>query len=352
MTSVRDINGLMSAQGAEWYAHNYEAMCRLTDAINSWIGTWQSKYGKYNELILTQNMTDVCNVLANKLISVGNTDDKIELCEEIRILQGNMMDLMIEREREECEIIVENILNEVSYLKENFENRRKEVDENINKFGKIYLIFEKMKSSMNFQEVQGYEEKEKEKEREFQEVVSKGKELLNVNNGIGMVILSNYDGDIKRKGNSAVMIINVACSDLLLEQCLDVLKTNSHVCGVYALEIIDLILKSSYDSKGIVDRLVESGGIDILMSVLKQHMNNLQFAETGKDLGKCKCRFIKDDVNCDSDTDWDDYDGGHKFLAIDDGGYMIRYYTVKYVVSILKGEEVNDMFCFVLMFCF
>ena len=68
-----------------------------------------------------------------------------------------------------CEIIVEKILDDFSCLKENFETRRVEVEENINKLCKIELIAKKIESSMNFQMVQGYEKKkkkEKEKERE------------------------------------------------------------------------------------------------------------------------------------------------------------------------------------------
>ena len=247
MIRVRDINGLMSSKAAEWYVHNYGAMCRLTDVIKLWIGKWQLKlngnticyerileeYKKQNELILTQNMTDVCKVLAKKIISVGNIDDKIKLCEEIGINQGNMIDLMIEREREKCETIVENILNEVSYLKENFENRRKEVDENINKFGEIHLIFEKMKSSMNFQEVQRYEEKEKEKEREYQDLISKGKEKLKcVAEGSEVEIGKNHglsDGQVLIIGNG-----RFRCSEVLLKPLLNGKELQGGMkCNVY-----------------------------------------------------------------------------------------------------------------------
>ena len=171
---------LMSGEGAEWYVHNYGALCRLTDAVSSWIGKWQSKlngntvlyerildeYVKQNELILIQNITDVCDVISNKLISVGNIHNEIELEKDIGLIQGTVKDLMVEREREECEIIVEKMLDEFSYLKENFENRKIEVEENINKLDQIELIAEKTESSMNFQVVQGYGKKKEREEKD------------------------------------------------------------------------------------------------------------------------------------------------------------------------------------------
>ena len=83
-----------------------------------------------------------------------------------------MKDLMIEREKEQCEIIVGNVLDDLSYLKENYENRRIEVEENMNKFGKINRIAERIESSMNFEVVKGYEQK-KEKEKERQKLLVK-----------------------------------------------------------------------------------------------------------------------------------------------------------------------------------
>ena len=113
---------------------------------------------------------DECIAISRKLKLIGNTEDIIELNENIELHQGNvveMKDLMTEGEREECEIIVKKILDDFKCLKENFENRRIEVEENIIKLDKIELIVEKIESSMNFQMVQGYgKKKEKEKERE------------------------------------------------------------------------------------------------------------------------------------------------------------------------------------------
>ena len=72
---------------------------------------------------------------------------------------------MIKRERDECEIVVKKILDEFSYLKKNFENRKIEVEENINKYGKINLIVEKIQSSMNFDVVQGCENRRRKRKR-------------------------------------------------------------------------------------------------------------------------------------------------------------------------------------------
>ena len=181
MTIIKNIDGkikckrkldlrLMSAAGAEWFVFRYDALGKLLDAVWSWTDKWQSKfdkrlldeYGKQNELISIQHITDECDAILDKIVLVGNIDDKIKLGDDMEVKQANMKDLMIEREREECERMVEKMLDEFSYLKGNFENRKIEVEENINKLGKIELIVEKIESSMNFQVVQGYEKKGKE----------------------------------------------------------------------------------------------------------------------------------------------------------------------------------------------
>ena len=116
-----------------------------------------------NKTISMQYIGAQCNATLNKFILAGNTGDEIKLGNEMELQHVNvveMKDIMIEREREECEIIVEKtFLDDFRCLKEKFENRRIEVQ----------LIAEKIESSMNFQVVQGYgkkKEKEKEKERE------------------------------------------------------------------------------------------------------------------------------------------------------------------------------------------
>ena len=190
---------MMTVEGADWYVKRYESLGRLMNAVNPWIEKWQFKlklkindnivsYGKcLDELIPIQRIKDECNVISDKIKLGRNTEDKSTLGEDIELKQVNvvkMKDLMIEKERKECEIIMEKILDELSHLKENFENRRIEMEKNINTFDEINLIVEQLKSSMNFETVQGYGKKngkqeEREREREFQVIVSKGIELLN-----------------------------------------------------------------------------------------------------------------------------------------------------------------------------
>ena len=176
------------------------------------------EYGKQNELLSIHNITDECDVISGKIISVGNIDDKIKLGDDIEVKQGNMKDLMIEKEREECEIIVEKMLNEVCYLKENVENRRIEMEENISKIGKITLIAEKIKSSMNFETVQGYgkkNERKEQKESEFQTIISKGKEILNTNM---MTVKNGWKDSVEEKQiRTYVKSLNCALNGVLAD---------------------------------------------------------------------------------------------------------------------------------------
>ena len=99
---------LMSAAGAEWFVFRYDALGRLLDAVWSWTDKWQLKfhkrlldeYRKQKELLSIHNITDECDVILDKIILVGNVDEKIELGDDIEVEQGNMKDLMIERERD------------------------------------------------------------------------------------------------------------------------------------------------------------------------------------------------------------------------------------------------------------
>ena len=151
---------LMSAAEAEWFVFWYDAFGRLLDAVSSWTGKWELKFRErilddnkiQNELM--QDINKECNVLVRKLTLVGNTEDKIKLGEDIvlELKQDNVdkiNDIVVEKEREECELIMEKMLDEVRYLKENYENTRIEVEENINKLGKIHVIIERIESSMN-----------------------------------------------------------------------------------------------------------------------------------------------------------------------------------------------------------
>ena len=121
------------------------------------------------------------------IVNKKNIEDRIKLGEnkELVIEQdngGNMKEAMVEKDREECELIVEKMLSEIRILKNNFEDRSKEVEVNINKFSKINFLIEKLNSSVNYDTVQGYgkkKEKEDERKDESQLLVSKGIELLN-----------------------------------------------------------------------------------------------------------------------------------------------------------------------------
>ena len=169
----------MAQKEANWFIRKYRAICKTEHIINGWYEICQSRlnylneYKIHNEIISMQYIKDESNEMKSKLILVGNTENKIKFGEDTAIesKQDNVYkikDLKTEKEREECELIMEKMLDELKYLKENYENRRIEVEENNIKLCKIQSIVEKIESSMNFQIVQGYgkkKEKEKEKER-------------------------------------------------------------------------------------------------------------------------------------------------------------------------------------------
>ena len=131
---------------------------------------------KQQIFIEIQNLVNKMDQIEKEKRIVNNLEKDIKFDEnEVKIVK--IKDLLIEKERAKCECQVKKLLDDCMGLKENFENRRKEVEGNISKLGEI----EKIESSMNSQVVQGYEkEKEKEMETQFQMVVSKGMELLNV----------------------------------------------------------------------------------------------------------------------------------------------------------------------------
>ena len=156
---------------------------KLVNLVNWWFEQWQLKfkinaifyervsyeYKTQNEFM--QHIKNECNGILSKIELVGITEDTIKLGEDMDINiednTNNLKDLMVERERDECETIVEKMLDELMELKEDFKNRRIEMEDNINKLDRINKIDEEIKSSMNFDVVQGYLRKEgKEKERE------------------------------------------------------------------------------------------------------------------------------------------------------------------------------------------
>ena len=233
--------------------------------------------------------------------------------ENMELKQGNvvkMKSLMMERETEEREILMKKILDDVNHLKENFENRTIEVEENINKFGKINLIVEKIESSMNFEIVQGYEKKKEkeEREREFQVVVSKGIELLNtyLHHGI--------------HGNH---VNNINIHDLTVDFETHDIQLN----GVEHLEIVDIeIMESSHQN---ISTIVLKNGCVNNQELKELSRNDV---ESGKNIinvtalsgtiidlnpdGKFLC-----DIGNDCDYDCHDYlTSKFNFFTIDDGG--------------------------------
>ena len=147
-----------------------------------------------------------------------NTEGRIELGEdsELGLEQDGVekiKDAGIEKDREECELIVEKMLGELRILKDNFENRRKEVEVNIIKFSKINLLIEKISSSVNYDIVQGYE-----RDNEYQVLVNKGIELLNEiensrNRMNRKVRLINADGNDTTMLNNTIGANNLGIFD-------------------------------------------------------------------------------------------------------------------------------------------
>ena len=172
----------MIPEGAKWFVNRYKTLCYgvsgLVDAAslskvnrnNIFYVKILDEHKLQNEIISIQYINDKCNAILGKLTLARNTENGIELGKEMELQPGNVVeikDLMIEREREKCEVIVGKILDDFRCFKENFENRRIEVEGNINKLGEIELIARKIESSMNFQVVQGYgKKKEKQNERD------------------------------------------------------------------------------------------------------------------------------------------------------------------------------------------
>ena len=167
----------MSGEGIKWFVSIYNTLSfgssKLIDAVslctervqlrlNSSIVFHEKildEYKTQNTLISVQDINEECDEIKSKLKLFGKIENNIKLGEDTHLKQNNavkMKDLMMEREREECEIKVEKMLNELGYLKKNFENRRIEMGDNINKFGQINIMDVELKSSMNVNIVQGY----------------------------------------------------------------------------------------------------------------------------------------------------------------------------------------------------
>ena len=130
-------------------------------------------------LVGTQDLVNKIKIMENERKNVNK--DELEIkhyqVEEKEVKNVKTKNLLAEKESEESVNQVKNVLNNCIDLKKRFENRRKEVEENIS----ILKEIEKIESSMNSQIVQGFKkenEKEEEREKQFQMVVNKARELL------------------------------------------------------------------------------------------------------------------------------------------------------------------------------
>ena len=344
--SVRYINGkkkcmstrtldlrLMSDEGANWYVGTYETLCygesKLLDALDVWIEQVELKLNSgmvfhdkiieehkfQNEIIFRQYINDKRNAISGKSILAGNTDDETKLRKERELQEGNaveMKDLMIQTEREECEIIVGKILNDFRGLKENFENRRIEVEENINKFGKIELIIEKIESSMNFQVVQGYgKKKEKEKERErkgayVNDETQAKRGILTLEYPIEHGIVTNiFCNELRVTPEEYGILLTEAALDPKAH-CAKMTQTMFETFNVPTFYVAIQAVLSLCLSDRTIGIVLDTGDDQCMYST------DVYRYDGNKCLDRC--------ANCVSNIDCDDYDGKHRFFIIDDGG--------------------------------
>ena len=146
-------------------------------------------------------ISEMDKIIAKKkdITSFENTEDKSELDggTELKLNKDD-----VEKDIEAYESIIEKMLDDFRYLKENFVNRRIEMQANINKFSKINLLIAKINSSVNSESVQGYEKKNETEdvgERAFQLLVSKGMELLNSIHTFDEIKIENIQRHGKKK---------------------------------------------------------------------------------------------------------------------------------------------------------
>eukprot|EP01083_Nonionella_stella_P080781 222104_1 len=76
--------------------------------------------------------------------------------------------------------------------------------------------------------------------------------------------------------HNAEKIVN----DGMLEQCMNTLTSHPNECGVFALDIMDSVLKSSDNPKAVAQRIVKNGGLKVLESALKKYPNNPDLCES------------------------------------------------------------------------
>ena len=135
-------------------------------------------------------------------------------------------------------------------------------------------------------------EEEKEREREYQEVVCKGKELLNVTSQNRCV--DNGENIIKVKLLNGNVNVNIILNWIKF-------KIVSKVVGN---DLGNGIFDWNLMSKFYVDDCLCNDQCMCLTGIY------------GCDGNGC----LDTSVNCVSDIDWNNYDGGYRFFIIDDGG--------------------------------
>ena len=67
--------------------------------------------------------------------------------------------------------------------------------------------------------------------------------------------------------------------DGMLEQCMNTLTSHPNECGVFALDIMDSVLKSAENPRAVAQRIVKNGGLKTLESALKKYPNNPDLCE-------------------------------------------------------------------------
>ena len=260
------------------------------------------------------------------------TDDRIGLGEdsELGLEQDSVekvKDAGIEKDREECELIVEKMLGELRILKDNFENRRKEVEVNIIKFSKINLLIEKISSSVNYDTVQGYE-----RDSEYQILVSKGIELLNEiensrNRINGKVRSINADRNDTAMVNNTIGVNNLGIFNWndgveFGENGINynLLNVNVNVNGIVILNF--KCTPDDNSSRGLMSLYLNDCQMALIIAQLtdiNMRQNGLYFIGASNLQYRNDClRFLQK-----YDNEWDDYDDRCKHcknFIIDDGG--------------------------------
>ena len=157
---------------------------------------------------------------------------------------------------------------------------------------------------------QGYEkqkEKEEKIEKKYQEVVSRGKKLLNITLQNGCI---NY-GIENSKNMIKVKLINGKVNVNVNSNCIKVNIESKVAVSDLGYGIFDLISKFDADCVSTNDQCI--------------YLTNVYWCDDNE----CLDMY----TNCVNDIDWDDYDGRNKLFIIDDRGETIIHCNAPYVVS-------------------